>query len=96
MRGLASSFFMLGRIKTTEAKAKELRPLAEKMLTRGRRVSPANRRYLVRHFSDATARYVIERAQSLGGRPGGYTRIIKLGQRRRDTARMAMLELIKE
>ena len=85
---------MLGKITTTEAKAKELRPCAEKMLTRGRKDSLATRRYLAQRFSKRTTQHIVERAQSLGGRAGGYTRIIKLAPRARDAARMATIEMV--
>ena len=94
MKGMASSFFMLGRIKTTEAKAKELRPYVEKILTRAKNPTIANRRFFRRFFSEKTVTSVLERAKSLD-RKGGYTRIVKLGPRTGDAAKMAIIELVK-
>lgn len=95
MKGLASSFFVRGKIITSEAKAKELRPFVEKMLTQLKRDTIADRRYAARFFSEGALRRLREQAQALAGRQGGYTRIIKLGSRKRDAARMAMLEMVE-
>lgn len=95
MRTMAGSFFMHGRIETTEAKAKALRPFVEHALTRAMQPTIADRRLLTAAFSPAAAKHAIERAAEVGGRPGGYTRIIKLGSRRSDSAAMAILELIR-
>ena len=95
MKSLASSFFMLGRIITTEAKAKELRPYAEKMITRAKSPSLANRRLLSAVLSEKVTKKLVERAKEYSGRPGGYTRIIKMGPRKSDSAKMAILELVK-
>ena len=95
LKNMAGSFFMLGRIKTTEAKAKELRPYVEKHLTRAKSPTLANRRVLASSLNARTAAHAIARAGEIGSRPGGYTRIIKLGARKSDSARMAILELIK-
>ncbi len=86
---------MSGRMGTTEAKARELRPVVEKLLTRAKRPTHANRRYLSGLFSDRVASKLIAEAAGLGTRSGGYTRIIKTGMRRRDSAKMAILELVK-
>ena len=94
MRSMASSFAVSGRIRTTEAKARELRPVVEKFLTRARTPTIANRRYLQTFFSPRGSRGIIALAARLGSRAGGYTRIVKLGQRPRDAARMAILELV--
>lgn len=94
MRSLASSFFMLGKIKTTEAKAKELRPLVETYLTRAKKPTLANRRLLARDFRDGVVKKIIGRADALSARSGGYTRVIKIGLRQGDGARMAFLELV--
>lgn len=95
LKSLASSFFMVGRIKTTEAKAKELRPYVEKFITRAKNPTLANRRYLLCFFSDNILKKIIAHAEEVRERPGGYARIIKLGQRQRDGARMAIIELVK-
>ncbi len=95
MKSLASSFFMLGRITTTEAKAKELRPYAEKFITRAKNPSLANRRLISSMLSEGVTKKLIDRAKEYSGRSGGYTRVIKLGVRKSDSAKMAILELVK-
>lgn len=94
-RTLTASFFLRGRATTTEAKAKELRPYVERMLTRARVLTPANRRLLAGSLSREAAGHAIRRAAEIAGRPGGYTRIIKLKNRRSDNAKMAILEMVK-
>ncbi len=94
MKGLAGSFFMHGRIRTTEAKAKELRPFVEKSITRGKNPTLASRRLLIASFSPAIASRIIARAEAMRDRKGGYTRVIKTGQRRSDGAHMAIIELV--
>jgi len=95
LKSLASSFFISGRVKTTEAKAKELRPYVEKFITRAKNLTLANRRYFLRFFSENVLKKIIARGEEMRERPGGYTRVIKLGQRTRDGARMAIIELVK-
>ncbi|MEK7082160.1 MAG: 50S ribosomal protein L17 [Patescibacteria group bacterium] len=95
MKSLASSFAVSGQMQTTEAKARELRPLVEKFLTRAKTPTLANRRLLMEFFSPEDAGRMIALAVETGGRPGGYTRIVKTGFRRRDSAKMAILELVK-
>lgn len=95
MKTLASSFFLSGRIRTTEAKARELRPLVEKFLTRAHEPTLANRRILRAFLSSRASGGAAALATELGSRPGGYTRIVKTGPRRRDAANMAILELVK-
>lgn len=95
MKSLASSFFMLGRIKTTEAKAKELRPFVEKHITRAKNPTVANRRLLARIFSKPVISHLVSHGETFRDRKGGYTRIIKLGQRKSDSAHMAILELVR-
>jgi large subunit ribosomal protein L17 len=96
LKGLANNFFAHGKIKTTEAKAKELRPLVEKMITRGKDASVANRRLLAQKVNIATAKKIIEEvAPVYKDRAGGYTRITKLGPRNSDGAKMAIIELVK-
>jgi len=94
MKSLASSFFLIGRIKTTEAKAKEVRPFVEKMITRAKKQTLASRRMLARYFTPAIVQKIMEYGKTYESRHGGYTRIIKTGPRRRDGARMAILELV--
>lgn len=83
------------RVKTTEAKAKELRPYLEKMITRAKKGGLVSRRFLARFFSKEVVKKLIEEiAPRYKERPGGYTRIIKLGPRRPDGAKMAIIELV--
>lgn len=86
-----------GRIKTTVSKAKEARPLAEKMVTLGKRGDlPARRQALSRLRSkDAVHVLFTEIAPKLEDRQGGYTRIMKLGPRNGDSAEMAYLEFVE-
>ncbi len=95
LKGLAASFFMKGKIATTEARAKELRPYVERFLTRGRGGALADRRLLRETFSDEVTKKIITEAAATAGRAGGYTRITKLGLRKSDAARRAVLELIR-
>jgi large subunit ribosomal protein L17 len=85
------------RIKTTLHKAKELRPLAEKMITKGKSGTLHDRRQVGRWLPDrAHVRKLFDEiAPRFADRPGGYTRIIKLGPRLGDGAEMAMLELVE-
>jgi large subunit ribosomal protein L17 len=98
LRNMVASLFMNESIRTTEAKAKEARRLAEKLLTWGKRGDLHSRRLFLRYVSDsATARKVFEDiAPRFEGRNGGYTRIIKLEQRRGDAAPMVLLELTEK
>lgn len=96
LKSMASSFFLYEKIKTTEAKAKELRAYTEKAVTVAKkRPSLAARRHLVRFFSRPVTERIISYAASQNLRAGGYTRITKLPQRKSDGARMALLELTK-
>lgn len=95
MKSLTSSFFVTGKMKTTEAKAKAVRPIIEKLLTRAKNPSVNNRRILSGMLAPATLAKAVEQARSLQNRDGGYLRIIKLGQRKSDGARMAIIELVK-
>jgi len=96
VKTLAGSLFLHEKIKTTEAKAKELRPLAEKMITRAKDGNLANRRLLVSALNDKTAKKLVDEiAPKYKERNGGYTRIIKLGPRSSDGARMVIIELVK-
>lgn len=95
MKSLAASFFLHGRVKTTEAKAKELRPFVEKIITRARATDLAATRSLVARFSPTVVRKIQEQTKTVEGRSGGYTRIVKLGARKSDSARMAFIEMMK-
>ncbi|MEK7083595.1 MAG: 50S ribosomal protein L17 [Patescibacteria group bacterium] len=95
MKSLASSFFVLGNITTTQAKAKEVRPRLEKWITKAKNPTLANRRILGATFSHAVVKTIIDRAALFAQRRGGYTRITKLGRRQSDSAQMAVIELVK-
>lgn len=95
-RTMATSLFLHEKIETTEAKAKALRSVAEKMITRARDNSVANRRVLATDLSPKILKKLVEEiAPKYATRPGGYTRIMKLGPRKSDGARMAIIELVK-
>jgi large subunit ribosomal protein L17 len=95
-RNQLSSLVKEERIRTTLQKAKELRPLAEKVVTQGKRDTLHARRQVNRLISDRTLvkKLFDEIAPRFHQRPGGYTRIIKLGPRRGDGAEMAYLEFV--
>lgn len=96
LRNLVTSFLEKERVKTTLAKAKETRPLAEKMITLAKRGTLHARRQasaFVRKESVVTKLFD-DLGPRFGQRPGGYSRIVKLGHRSGDGADMAMLELI--
>lgn len=92
MRALAASFFLHGKIRTTEAKAKALRPYAERLVTRARRAAPADRRGLAAVMPRAAAARAIADAARAPARSGGYTRMTKIGVRKSDASPMMMLE----
>ena len=83
-------------IVTTEAKAKAVRPIAEKMITKARRGGLHNHRQLLAYLGDQeiVAKLVDEVGPRYADRPGGYTRVLKLGTRHGDNAPMAKLELV--
>ncbi len=93
---LSQELFEHKRIQTTLGKAKELRPFAEKLITKAKAGSLAARRDVARFCSRKTAIAMLfdDVAQKMAERPGGYTRIIKLGLRRGDAAPMAIIELV--
>lgn len=87
---------MKEKIKTTEARAKEVSIFAEKQISRAKRGDMNSRRLLAKNFSSQTIKKLVDEiAPRYKERSGGYTRIIKLGQRASDGARMAIIELIK-
>ncbi len=95
-KSLATSLFTHEKIQTTEAKAKELRGVAERMVTRAKNNSLANRRILAQTLSPKVLKKLVDEiAPKYKERQGGYTRIIKMGPRKSDGARMAIIELIK-
>ena len=95
---LCGSLFEHGRIRTTEAKAKELRPIAERLITLARKdpEDVAAQRHAVAYLRsrDAVYRLFHEVGPRFTERPGGYTRIVKLGPRPGDAATMAYIELV--
>lgn len=97
LRNMATSLFLHERIRTTEAKAKELRPFAERLITLSRRGDLASRRRAGRDVADqvALAKLFDEIGPRYGDRDGGYTRILKLGARSGDGAELAVIELVK-
>jgi large subunit ribosomal protein L17 len=95
LRSLARSLILKGRMQTTEARAKEVRPLLEKMVTRSRMPTLANRRLLIAALRDEEAtKKLIAKAEEYKGRKGGYLRIVKMGPRQGDAARMAIIEFV--
>jgi large subunit ribosomal protein L17 len=93
---LAGSLIEHGRIKTTEAKAKAVKPFAEQMITLGKRGDLAARRQALSRLRSQDVVHVLfaEVAPRFTDRPGGYTRIVKLGPRAGDAAEMVYLELV--
>ena len=93
---LAGALIEHGRIKTTEAKAKAVKPLAEQMITLGRRGDLAARRQAISKLrsKDVVHQLFADVAPRFADRPGGYTRIVKLGPRQGDAADMVYLELV--
>jgi large subunit ribosomal protein L17 len=85
-----------GRIKTTEAKAKEVRPIVEEMITLGKRGDVAAHRQAVSFLrsKEAAHKLFADVAPRFAERPGGYTRIVKIGPRSGDAAQMAYLEFV--
>jgi large subunit ribosomal protein L17 len=98
LANLASQLFEHGRILTTEAKAKRLRPLAEKLITKAKRGDIHSRRLVLTTVRDKGVVHTLftEIAPSLADREGGYTRITKVGPRKGDNAPMAVIELVQE
>ncbi len=96
MRNMATSLFRHERIETTTAKAKELRPFAERLITLGKRGDLHARRLAGRLIADrqVLGKLFDDIGPRFAERPGGYTRILKLGNRRGDAAEMALIELV--
>jgi large subunit ribosomal protein L17 len=93
---LACSLIEHGRIRTTEAKAKAVRPFAEQMISLGRRGDLHARRRALAHLRSQEIVYKLfsDVGPRFAERPGGYSRIVKLGRRKGDAAEMAYLELV--
>ena len=98
LANLVTALFEHGRITTTEAKARMLRPFAEKLITKAKRGDLHNRREVLKTIRDKGVVHVLftEIAPTFADRPGGYTRITKIGPRKGDNAPMAVIELVTE
>ena len=96
LRNMATSLFRHGRIETTTAKAKELRPYAEKLITLAKRGDLHARRLAARQIQDqeVLASLFGSIGPRFAERPGGYTRVLKTGFRQGDGAEMALIELV--
>jgi len=98
LANLATELFRHGKIKTTETKAKRLRPLAEQLITKAKRGDLHARRRVLTVVKDKDVVYALfeQIAPRYGNRPGGYTRITKTVPRKGDNAPMAIIELVEE
>ena len=97
LSNLATSLFEHGAITTTAAKAKRLQPLAESMITKAKRGDLNSRRQVMKRIKDKSVVHVLftEIGERYADRPGGYTRITKLGPRKGDNAPMVKIELVE-
>ncbi len=97
LANLAQSLFEHGRITTTEAKAKRLRPYAEHLITKAKTDTVANRRQVVKVIRDKSVLHTLftEIGPAMASRPGGYTRITKVAPRKGDNAPMAVIEIVE-
>ena len=97
LRNMVTDFFKHEKIRTTQAKAKALRPVAEKLITMGKKDTLTARRMAARYVRDKgiVKKLFDELAPRYADRPGGYTRIIKLSTRAGDNAQMAIIELVE-
>ncbi|MFA6006115.1 MAG: 50S ribosomal protein L17 [Candidatus Paceibacterota bacterium] len=97
MRSLAEALASKGVMTTTDAKARELRPYFERLLTIGKRDTDAARRLLTKRLgTKARAELVVKAAKTVGTRTSGYTRIVKLAPRKSDASPMAIIQIISE
>ena len=98
LSNLATQLFEHGRITTTESRARTLRPLAEKLITKAKRGDLHNRREVLKTVRDKSVVHALftEIAPTFAERPGGYTRITKIAPRKGDNAPMAVIELVTE
>ena len=96
MRNLSTSLFRHGRIETTTAKTNELRPYAERLISLAKRGDLHARRQAARKIADREilGRLFDELGPRYAERPGGYTRVLKVGRRRGDAAEMSLIELV--
>ena len=98
LANLATSLFEHGRIKTTEPKARALRPYAEKLITHAKKGTLHNRREVMKKIRDKDVVHILfaEIGPFYADRNGGYTRIVKVENRKGDNAPMAVIELVRE
>jgi large subunit ribosomal protein L17 len=98
LANLATALFEHGKITTTEARARRLRPYAEKLITFAKRGDLHARRQVLTVVTDKSVVHTLftEIGPSFAERDGGYTRITKIGMRKGDAARMAVIELVRE
>ena len=96
MRSLAQALLKEGKIRTTEVKAKALRPFVERIITHARTGTPASRRLIKTRLGNDMnlTKLYKEIGPKYASRAGGYTRVVKVGQRLSDGARMAIIELV--
>ncbi|RLV56521.1 50S ribosomal protein L17 [Aeromicrobium phragmitis] len=97
LANLAQSLFEHGKITTTEAKARRLRPYAEQLITKAKVDTLANRRQVLKVIRDKGVVHALftEIGPAMATRPGGYTRITKIGPRKGDNAPMAVIEIVE-
>jgi large subunit ribosomal protein L17 len=97
LRGLATSVVLYENVNTTLAKAKAVQPVVEKLITTGRKKTLVSRRALMKVLmvESAVNKVLEELGPRYASRPGGYTRIIKLGRRKGDGAEIAQIQLVK-
>ena len=97
LRNMATSLFRHERIETTTAKAKELRPYAERLITLAKRGDLHARRLAAGriHDSEVLGKLFQDIGPRFAARPGGYTRILKIGARKGDAAEMSLIELVE-
>lgn len=96
MANLVASLIAAEAITTTEAKAKAMRPVAEKLITKAKKGGQHNHRQILAHLGDPEIadKLIVDIGPRYANRPGGYTRILKLGPRYGDNAPMARIELV--
>lgn len=97
LANLAQNLFEHGKITTTEAKARRLRPYAEQLITKAKTDTVANRRQVVKVIRDKSILHTLftEIGPAMASRPGGYTRITKIAARKGDNAPMAVIEIVE-
>jgi len=97
LRNMATNLFRHERIRTTKAKAKELRPYAERLISLAKKGDLHARRQAARKIQDreVLGKLFDDLGPRFADRPGGYTRILKLGPRKGDAAEMALIELVE-